>query len=145
MGNAVRLKAWDTRSKAWIYGWGRGHGIESNVTPSWDIYVTVAGENHAEIFEASCLDERIIIIRSTGLTDKNGVEVWEGDIIETIDGTYNVIVVWRKCWALFCLQYDTSKSVYNAIVLVERCRVVGNNFENPELLGRRLKGDEKGT
>lgn len=134
MNNVVRLKAWDTRSKAWIYGWGRGHGITSKVTPSWDIYVTVTGGNRAEIFEASCLDERVIIVRSTGLTDEDGVEIWEGDIIDSSYDGCNVLVVWNKDLGMFSIQYDKRLRTSVGILVTQICRVVGNIFQNPELL-----------
>jgi len=70
----------------------------------------------------------------TGLLDRNGKEIYEGDIIEVddIESTKGTIVFDEGCFKL--LQKDTyysNLSAYNPSVM---CRVAGNIYENPELL-----------
>lgn len=80
------------------------------------------------------------LMQSTGLKDKNGKEIFEGDIlgVETDDGTLNVNVFWDEDHALFMFE---SKKYNEKEALAELLEdnsypfeIVGNVYENPELL-----------
>ena len=62
------------------------------------------------------------LMQFTGLKDKNGREIYEGDVLKT-DWGYNGVVEWD----LFH---------FNKIqgTISEECEIVGNIYENPELL-----------
>jgi uncharacterized phage protein (TIGR01671 family) len=77
----------------------------------------------------------------TGLKDKNGVEIYEGDIVKTNDKYYPINSViyyagvinehdgdWDEWYAGFCLE-DVDHTPLNT-----DCEVIGNIYENPELL-----------
>lgn len=91
------------------------------------------------------------IMQSTGLKDKNGVEIFEGDVVRyTWDMLSNVNATekgkkvriskvfwsdWRALWAVGekCCNNDLFRYVRNGNTV----EVIGNIYENPELLNLR--------
>ncbi|WP_414346583.1 YopX family protein [Streptococcus parasanguinis] len=80
------------------------------------------------------------LMQSTGLKDKNGKEIFEGDIlaIETDEGILNVNIFWDSKHALFMFE---SKKYNEEDLLAELVEdntypfeIAGNIYENPELL-----------
>lgn len=71
------------------------------------------------------------ICQCTGLRDKNGQNIWENDIIELDEDIY--IVTWEEDDAMFALE-DASIVEHFSHVDSKWCEVVGNKFDNPELL-----------
>jgi uncharacterized phage protein (TIGR01671 family) len=68
----------------------------------------------------------------TGLKDSKGVEIYEGDIVKRLNTEYVYEVVYDEENATYFLQNKDSEgplSYYRKVV-----EVVGNIFENPELI-----------
>ena len=87
------------------------------------------------------MEESIIIQQYTGLKDRNGVEIYEGDVI-TQDG-YTQHVQWSDMgawWALVNIPNVHSGNHLSALDFDE-CEVIGNIYKNPELL-ERIESDE---
>ena len=82
----------------------------------------------------------IVLMQSTGLVDKNGKEIFEGDIlaVEADDEVVNVNVLWDKKHALFIFKSKKYNEEELLAELVEdnACpiEIIGNIYENPELL-----------
>ena len=71
----------------------------------------------------------------TGLKDKNGREIYEGDIIQLENAPYKYEVVWNKWhWGIDSKGIVTDFIQSFTIAVEERCIVIGNIFENPDLL-----------
>jgi len=82
-------------------------------------------------------DKKNILMQYTGLKDKNGVEIYEGDIINfEHDNKFHVIyyIVFREC--NFAIT-DYKSKIHNFWLGSKRIKdleIIGNIYENPELL-----------
>ncbi len=86
-----------------------------------------------ELYQGSMnVTDRYARRQYTGLKDKNGAEIYDGDILGLSYGVY-VAVGWNEKTAAFCAiskDEDKSDHSYGA----EYCEVFGNIYQNPELL-----------
>ncbi|AQL54534.1 TPA: hypothetical protein KG967_002868 [Enterococcus faecalis] len=82
----------------------------------------------------------VILMQSTGLKDKNGVEIFEGDIVQYRDGEYSYLgIVKRDCYQFFIdgIEPDDNYDfidVSNTFDGTSSLEILGNIHENPELL-----------
>lgn len=74
----------------------------------------------------------------TGLKDKNGKEIYEGDILDMTedDCVVSGVVEWDniECGWILTSNNSEKKITYMLCYEGERCEVIGNIYENPELL-----------
>lgn len=117
---------------------------------AWDKKFNIMSEVKSIDYRAECVElsdgelylqdfSKVELMKSTGVFDKNGEEVFEGDIlgIETDEGKINVNVFWDNKHALFMFKskkYNETNALGelledNAYPFV----IIGNIYENPKL------------
>lgn len=97
-----------------------------------------------EDFEAGewILNNDLHLMQSTGLLDKNGTEIFEGDVLSTYTDN---LVIKRDNLLGFYVEVDEKREYFAEIVDIEyldlfakdfgvAVEVLGNIYENPELL-----------
>ena len=73
------------------------------------------------------------LMQSTGLRDKNGKEIFEGDIIDSEDGILSGIVEFRPDLGMFVstlIKYNNFERLCN---VADSVYIIGNIYTNPEL------------
>ena len=86
--------------------------------------------------------KNIELLQFTGLCDKNGNRILEGDIVRRTDGNWNgspLLVVWDKGSCSFKLK-EPNREPYAGIYDSQPWEVIGNIYSNPELLQQEGSG-----
>ena len=76
----------------------------------------------------------IVFMQSTGMTDKNDKEIFEGDVIESTDGFLAGVIEFRVFLGMFVsklVEYNNFECLCN---VASSRKIIGNIYENPELL-----------
>lgn len=68
--------------------------------------------------------DRFDVMQYTGLKDKNGVEIYEGDIFKSRSGAIKVV------------EYELPSAAYLSLMGSLEYEVIGNIHDNPELIER---------
>ena len=85
--------------------------------------------------------DRDTICQYTGLTDKNGNKICENDIVRYYDDLADMnkkdLVKWNETHASFTRLHKSQMGLQYLYIdefIANRCEVIGNIFDNPELL-----------
>lgn len=121
----------------WVYGY-YAH-LPSAAAAADIIYVPASDpddSNHTVFVDPETVGEY------TGLTDKNGVKIFEGDIIKISEGNDEDDYVIRKVYAyrgVLCVDYWTPDWDFNALAFLDNdngyvFEIISNIHGNPELI-----------
>lgn len=120
----IKFRLWDKRSK--------------ELMPTDKNLQFYDKENYwiADIEDALINKERFELMQYTGLKDKNGTEIFEGDIIKGWSNcTYTVTFVEKRGGYYPFAQGDGCGCCDDEVESdPSECTVIGNCYENPELL-----------
>ena len=84
--------------------------------------------------EMSVEFDEIKLMQSTGLFDRNGKEIFEGDILGTKDGLLNGVVEYKSdlgMWTNSLIRYNNFERLCN---VANSREIIGNIYENLEIL-----------
>ena len=101
-------------------------------------FVDICQQGDTERYtEMSVEFDEITLMQSTGLFDRNGKEIFEGDILD-YKGR-KALVRWHGSYASFIYRFvdelQKRKTEWKPLYLAYmKCEIIGNIYENPELL-----------
>jgi hypothetical protein len=136
-----KYKIWDNKLNRWVHDDYDLDDLDLKIKPNGDL---VAHDQKGR--ESGAVNDEHDIVWFTGLKDKNGKEIYEGDILHMFDTTgdpyFNNLVEWVsgafgyysnkiKPWKQF---HSFANHNYIACPIIEDAEVIGNIHEHPELL-----------
>lgn len=112
----IKFRVWDILNKKMLE-WGDIFDL-----PAWEIF---PGTPEQRPFE---------VMQYTGLKDRKGKDIFEGDIVA--EGTINYVVAfYAGSWRLKQnIDGDTWRKSLYRYVIDRKLKVIGNIYENPEFL-----------
>ena len=141
----IKFRAWDDESNLMIYSDFRNAKL-------YNAYYAFETDSKGQLkcsweteWAESCTPdggEFKNLMQYTGFKDDNGIEIYEGDILERIDSEKERFVIEfdnDKCG--FMLDYYETDELYNFEELPD-CRIIGNVYASFEQFKNELKAGE---
>ena len=132
----IKFRAWDKKNKKMFYG---DKQDEPNMIGfDGKIYTTgltgpMCDYGCSTDYINSCDPEDYELMQYIGLKDKNGKEIYEGDIVSYFGGGYG-IVYYDEQFAAFRVEVLKTGKYTDMAFIAKYGEVIANIHENPELL-----------
>jgi len=121
--NRFKFRAWDEKNNCFLLNENKCGEYLSNYFVTFNGFIW----EKEKIGDESLDMREIVLMQSTGLLDRSGKEIFEGDILKTqYVGSDGVRVVKYSLGDNF--------SGFGFLENLNTSEVIGNKFENPELL-----------
>ncbi|MFS0996083.1 YopX family protein [Enterococcus gallinarum] len=137
-----RFRAWDKEENLWIKVASLVFDEEGEM---W--YLGPVMDDFNPVYYENELGKTWEIMQSTGLKDKNGVEIFEADVVKVSDGSneedsyFSVVKNYAdEGYPAFDIEAPSSWNYESNILAAimggeyETIEIIGNIYENPELL-----------
>jgi uncharacterized phage protein (TIGR01671 family) len=126
----IEFRAWDERTKTMI---ATGFNVigETTMFGMIDEYIM---KHPCDVKSSLLRFNDIIITQFTGLHDRNGKKIFEGDILDA-DGT-KCTVIHNERNASFCMKCAYHYQYFDDDCTVDNITVLGNIFEHPNLIAQ---------
>jgi len=126
MKREIKFRAWDTENEIWL----------NYIKLSCSGEMMTAGDNEMIPIQNP---ERVVIMQFTGLLDRLGKEVFEGDLVSWSNKTYTI--KWYEKIASFVMEEGENKlerpsmKLQSQVIGIElQSKVIGNIYESKHLL-----------
>lgn len=114
----IKFRAWLTLEKEMLYDFTT---FTDHYTDDFNNTIKYHQEND------------LVLMQYTGLKDKNGVEIFEGDIVKEVIGGEIAYVVYKKGSCSFTLEYKANV-IGDGLHYDSHIEIIGNIYENKELI-----------
>lgn len=122
----IKFRAWDGEAKSMVVSAVGIATIVTHILRDGRPTPTGFGSRAEEVSP-----DKYELMQFTSLLDKNGKEIYEGDIIRTTGSGINKTVTWNERMA--CFGFGDG-SYFNELHRATSIEVIGNIYENPELI-----------
>lgn len=112
MNREIKFRAWDTTNGdiPKMVGWN-----ELKQYPVWDVFLPL---------------KEVELMQHTGMKDTEGKDIYEGDIVETEDLDNRQVIYFGNSFEMRRMDGNRAENM----VWYFKVKVIGNIFENPELI-----------
>ena len=128
MNRGIKFRIWDTENKEML------KVQELDFEPTfYGGRIAIRPDQYNDYFDT----EDMILMQYTGLHDKNGKEIYEGDILR-FNEVDTAIVEWNEKYAYFMVRpiqdYYFDSDVLGHAIEYNNAEIIGNIYENEDLL-----------
>ena len=123
----LKFKVWDKEKQVFlkdVYISQDGELYEFSTFTTFRVVITYLNSENKKV------------LKFTGLHDKNGSEIYEGDVLRIKDGLYRV--AWNGCFSSFFMKNLEKDKKYDDLYFLnanyKSAEIIGNIYENEEFL-----------